>query len=353
MNRQLIAILGSVGETREYEPRVRDTNGARQTAEELGKALAVAGYGLMVYSAESDFIERDVVKGFINSGKARPKSILVLFPSGHSAAAAFAERESHEEVFDIRQEPSSEWEMAFFRSLADADGVILIGGGRSTLITGIIALTYRIPLIALAAYGGSAEKVWKSLIAGRDLPTEAAIRGMAQAGKPEAVKGWISSLDAQRKLRKKEIENRSRVWGSIAALILLVVWVSALPIGFLMIWEGGSAGSAEHWHRTVFIFLLFIAPLVSGASGASIRTLLPTTGAPSLKTTILGVAAGAIASTLYVLGQVVGNPAPYNFPVLAFSVAFGFIAGFTFDTVFKKLSSVDALQSDVLTAKKG
>ena len=35
----------------------------------------------------------------------------------------------------------------------------------------------------------------------------------------------------------------------------------------------------------------------------------------------------------------VGNPSPYNFVVLMFSVAFGFIAGFRFDSVFKKLES--------------
>jgi len=35
----------------------------------------------------------------------------------------------------------------------------------------------------------------------------------------------------------------------------------------------------------------------------------------------------------------VGNPSPYNFVVLMFSVAFGFIAGFSFDSVFKKLES--------------
>src|ERR1700687_5029369 len=46
-------------------------------------------------------------------------------------------------------------------------------------------------------------------------------------------------------------------------------------------------------------------------------------------------------------GQLVGNPSPFNFVVLVFSVAFGFIAGFTFDSVFKKLESVQALKTDV------
>lgn len=91
---------------------------------------------------------------------------------------------------------------------------------------------------------------------------------------------------------------------------------------------------------------------MSGASGATVRTLRPTENAPTLRTTVLGVGAGAIASVLYVLGQLIGNPSPYNFVILAFSLAFGFIAGFTFDVVFKQLESIQALQSDVLNAGK-
>jgi hypothetical protein len=33
------------------------------------------------------------------------------------------------ELFDIRYEADDDWEMAFYRSLHDVQGVILIGGG--------------------------------------------------------------------------------------------------------------------------------------------------------------------------------------------------------------------------------
>jgi hypothetical protein len=112
---RFIAIVGSATEGREYTPQIQDAQEAHQIAEKLGAALALAGYGLMVYSAEPEYIERDVVRGFVNSGKANAKSILVLFPSGQRRAAAFPEREEREEVFDVRQENTAGWEMAFYR----------------------------------------------------------------------------------------------------------------------------------------------------------------------------------------------------------------------------------------------
>jgi len=46
--------------------------------------------------------------------------------------------------------------------------------------------------------------------------------------------------------------------------------------------------------------------------------------------------------------QSIYNPKPYNFAILVITVAFGFIAGLTFDTVFKKLESVDVVCTDAL-----
>ena len=39
---------------------------------------------------------------------------------------------------------------------------------------------------------------------------------------------------------------------------------------------------------------------------------------------------------------------PHNFVILVTAVAAGFIAGLTFDAVFKKLESVDVLRTEVL-----
>src|SRR5438045_1258094 len=139
MKSRVIAIVGSAAENRNYDPPMQDNNETQKMAERLGSALAKAGYDLIVYSAAPGLIERDVVKGFVGSGKAKPKSIIVFAPLGSATAIAFPEREHHEDLFDIRQDSSAGWEVSFFRSLGHANAVVLIGGGQSTLITGILA----------------------------------------------------------------------------------------------------------------------------------------------------------------------------------------------------------------------
>ena len=42
------------------------------------------------------------------------------------------------------------------------------------------------------------------------------------------------------------------------------------------------------------------------------------------------------------------NQKPYKFEILVITVAFGFIAGLTFNTVFKKLESMDVVRADAL-----
>jgi hypothetical protein len=77
MARPQAAIVGSVDETRVFDPPVPDPAGARLACAELGRELAVAGWDLVVYSVKPKFIEADVVRGYVASGKATSKSIHV------------------------------------------------------------------------------------------------------------------------------------------------------------------------------------------------------------------------------------------------------------------------------------
>ena len=49
------------------------------------------------------------------------------------------------EYFNEKVDASSDWEVSFYRSLSKVDGLLVLGGGPSTLIAGQIALspTYR------------------------------------------------------------------------------------------------------------------------------------------------------------------------------------------------------------------
>jgi hypothetical protein len=206
----------------------------------------------------------------------------------------------------------------------------------------VLALSYRTPILALQAYGGSAEKIWRSLANGRGLASKEAANAMAQRGDPEIVREWVDLLAEQAQARKKEVQARSAArWVAIAGL-LAVTWLLALSVGY------NSPGSKY------FIYLLLLAPAAAGASGATVRMLLPDGSTPTAHTAVLGMTAGAIAGVLYVAGHILGK-AELGFPLLLMAVIFGFIAGLTFDVVFKKLQSVDAVGTDALktTAKQG
>ncbi|WP_039804862.1 hypothetical protein [Nocardia araoensis] len=60
-------------------------------------------------------------------------------------------------------EAEDDWEASYYRSLREADGVVLIGGGRTTLITAMVAMAFDIPLTPVAACGGAARKTWASM----------------------------------------------------------------------------------------------------------------------------------------------------------------------------------------------
>jgi hypothetical protein len=119
----LIAVVGSADPQRTYDPELKDAEKTRRAAEELGHELAVAGCRIMVYSGDPKFIEAHIVRGYVASGKACDGSIEVRFPDG-SKAASFPEHQSHPSAFRFHPDTSRDWEVSFYRSLADADGVL-------------------------------------------------------------------------------------------------------------------------------------------------------------------------------------------------------------------------------------
>ena len=353
MKPPLIAIVGSLNEARTIDPPLKNPAEARQAAEAVGAALAEKGYRIFVYTAEAGFLETFVVKGYVASGKAKTKSIVARFPIGNESE--FTEYPAHPEVFDLQRDRTADWETSFYRSLRDVDGVVLIGGGRSTLITGLIAVTLRIPLVAALAYGGKAEEVWKVLDSAQDLPAATEINAMAKPGTTDVAREWVDSLEAQRRARQRQSSSSQKI--AALAAVLLISWVATLPAGFILLKSKIMPGGDLPWPLdTIFIALLFIAPLIAGCSGATVRALLPGQEGMTAGSSVLGAAAGAIASLLYVGAQLLSSGAsggsPNNFPLLLFGVGFGFIAGFTFDSVFKKLESVNALHPDELLKNK-
>ena len=342
MARPKVAIVGSVDEARTFDPPVTDPAEARLACERLGGELAAAGWDLVVYSAKSMFVEADIVHGYVASGKATAKSIHVHAPIGKGSFDEYRERP---DLFDPKPDASADWEVTFYRSLTSCDGLIVIGGGRSTLIAGVIALSMRMPVLALAMFGGNARKVWERLANGSELAADEDIAEMGKGWQPDSAKLLVSSLDRQRTLReeRQRAEARRAQQSVVVAAVMLLASVAGLVIAW-----GSRPGTA------VSIALLVIVPVLAAAGGALIRTSLDV-GRDWTRAGVLGGAAGLITGLLYVAPQLIAAPdmldvrqAEIVRRLLFFVLPIGFVAGLTFDAVYAKLRGTDVSQSATL-----
>ena len=114
------------------------------------------------------------------------------------------------------------------------------------------------------------------------------------------------------------------------------------------------------------VWMLFIAPLLAGGSGATLRPMvdrlrgIPTISSTVLATTVLGLVAGGIAGVLFITAQLTGDPNLASNPIgivayasrsIPFAIGVGFIAGLTSDNIFTKLLGVDVLRTSGIGQK--
>ncbi|MFF0313217.1 hypothetical protein ACFYPH_01010 [Micromonospora sp. NPDC005252] len=343
----VVAIAGSAQAGRSYSPAIRDPEGAAAAAAELGAALANQGCRIVVYSGDPEYLERDVVRGYIRSGRAMPGSILVR--GRYQQDVDFEEVQRHPELFTVVPESTDDWEVSFYRSLLTADALLLVGGERSTFIAGLIGLSRRIPVAAVAAFGGAAEKVWQRLSTERGVATEEEVALLARPWQPGAAEPIVAALCAQVQ-RRTEQERASReaeraagrrtVAGLVTALVLLLLALATIPLAY--------AAPTGGWQN---VAVLVAAPLFASVWGAIVRNAYDGSG-NWLRAAALGSAAGVIAFLLFVAAQLSTNPGLLDGDaarqLVFFVLAIGFIGGFTSEVVYAKLRDQDVTQTSVL-----
>ena len=347
--RPLIAIVGSVDASRASELELHNADKAPGACEALGRELAVHGLDIIVYSTAAAFIEGYVVRGYASSKDVPSGSIQVRAPQRYGDHQ-FPEAESRPELFYNRPDASEDWEVSFYRSLVETGGVLLVGGGRSTYVTGLIALAFGIPIAVVASFGGRAVSVWQALDRVRNdaEPEEISLMGRGE-WREDMAAPIVESLIAQGKRRaaKQEAERRdARKDARHASISLLVAAVCViLALSLIPVSYSFTPGTGTS------IAVLIAAPLFAATAGAIVRHSFEK-GHEWLRTGVLGMAVGSVSALLFIAAQLLTTPDVLSSSearrLLWFVVPVGFIAGLTFDAVYRKLRAQDVTRSDVI-----
>lgn len=340
MSGPLIAIVGDVNPKREFTPKMPDPAKAKKAAEQLGTELAKCGARLLVYGGP--FVEADVVRGFVAGKPANDRSILMWY-SKDQEPPPFPEEQSNPNLFERRAERGADWEIAFYRSVTRADGLVLIGGANSAKICGQVAIGTRMPILALAEFGGGAAAVWQTLSAGEDLPIREEVDLMARPwNDARSAEACVKALFAQRE-RRRSVEGAPRPVLSILAMLLFLLALAIVP----SVW---GQGKFEVW-------MLFLTPVLAGGAGAAIRPVVDRLRGSQgvaqavLATLAVGLVAGGVAGVLFIAAQLTANPdlatgiEKYAQRSIPFALAIGFVAGLTADAVFGKLLGLDVVKT--------
>jgi hypothetical protein len=366
--RPLVAIVGSA----RAEITAEKEDAARQACKELGRALANGGWGIAVYTDSEDFIEPDLVRGYVAEGGAELGCVTCFYPQGE--AIELPDREGHPELFGPdRVDAASDWEVSFYRSLSEVDGILILGGRSSTLIAGHIALMRHLPIVSVAEFGGTGTKLWRYMKLKPDGLQDSDLEAMA-AWSSTSARDCVQSLsrqrekrlDAQRResaelsdlreragrLEKLEDEGRTRRVDILATLGL----VSVLVILILVELEIGKTGG---WYSAALLLSL----LVAGGLGATVRVLTPDPPRYARWTPqIFGIVGGLFVGLLYMLPHLIGDHhlftageevSPQMHAQFLSVVVVAFLAGLGFEITLSQLLSKSKASGEEITKAPG
>lgn len=338
-HRPLVAVVGDAS-------KCRNPKEARQACEALGTELAQRGCRIIVFSSSRDYIEWELVKGYLAVPNTPPGSIEVRYPPDLDGRF---EGEKPGDPRFIRTQQTGDWEASMYPAFALFDGVVLIGGSQTARIMGLLALGSKTPLIALGGFGGGAEQVWNYLKSDRHaVASDAELNLMAErqwhGGSAQRL---IDALLAQRERRVEAAREATRELSQVRrakSLTRLATIGCLLFFAVLLAMVELLAGTLSRGA----LWVLFGAPALAGASAAAIRVIYDHWSDPQqqleprpiVMTVALGFWAAGAVGLLFLLPQiwVLGTlDAAHVGKLSGFAVPIGIIAGLTLDKVFPRL----------------
>ena len=358
----LVAIVGSMDKTRTDELGLSNIEAAKNAAEQLGAALAERGYGLIVYSRDPQFIEGDFVRGYASSPKAKEGSIQVRYDmvkNGQQLPRFEQETGETKKLFVDQPHPVGGWAVPFYKSLTEAAGIILMGGGRSAFTAGLIALSIKIPVIAVGTFGGQTRKLCE-LLPSSDHPVsaedwQAMIRDHWDDN--ASADNLIEALDRQRqKLRQEALEDANQVKRRRSSTVHRA-WAGGIGL-ILAITLTSFAVFTENPPSLLLGSLLFIIPLLGGGAGAMAHAILDLVHAPTnhrayhaVVAFFLGAVAGLVPALALVLSHVSTGTTFTTFTdpntigtlqkLMLFNLVISIVSGVTWESIFGRIQKTD------------
>jgi hypothetical protein len=257
-----VAIIGGFWILKDDPAKLAD---AKDTARELGAALANARMGLVVYFSNEESLEPHVVSGYVKA--LRPDigagSIRVRFAESQKNEVRFAEQATHSDLFERNVFAGRDWEAPFYRSLVDADGVdavLLMAGARSTLIAGQIALARPLPVLAIDKFDGAAGIVRTELATGvKDYPSSATHNATELVA-------WLEGRCSARLKERAAARERERKYLRITSQREKTYWAGS---AFFALLAATFFGVTKAPNPEYYPFVTFLGLIAAGATGAA------------------------------------------------------------------------------------
>jgi hypothetical protein len=253
-------------------PKLKNKQNAIKAAQELGQALAKSGSTIVVYSDKEWFLERHVLEGYLDYFKQNPNkkgSVEVHFPKlvDENDVTPFNNYLDNT-MFTFKGPIGDKWEISFYRSLADVDGALFLGGGRSSLIAGIVLMGSKKAILACPNFGGATETVHGLLGIQKSYLTDTQIQQMVHI-KPDPDKLVELLMEQKKKIDKANSDeqrvarNKKRNWLALVAFVCLLV-------GVFGVWSIFRDQSLDY--NSAFL-LLMLPTIFLGVCGANLRPI--------------------------------------------------------------------------------